>query len=205
MFCVNTKNITHDVKNSVKLYNRLTSSFEISKNSSIELFRKNRRIARYLYEYVKYRFSMFLVGKEYTDIMKEIDTFFEKNTEIDRGFVYNIPGLVIDENKDFFGSDKITFSSETLRDKIVYNLKLAYKFHTNNEIRVLLNYYDNIIFQTYYTDITDFNIKDNEFLSTSNENFNKIVTDISPDKEGDDVSEQSDDIIFDDLDDLDDI
>ena len=199
LFCINTKNITSDFRNSTKLYNRLTSSFEVSTSSGINIFRKNRRIARYLFEYVKYSFSKYLLGREYTDIEGEIDEFLKKSSKIDRSFVYNIPGIVIEENKDFFGSDKIVFSSETLRDKIEYNLKLSYKFHTNNEIRTLINYYKNIIFQTYYADITDFNIKDNEFLSNTKENFNKIVTDVK-EIEDEVKSEISDD--FDDFDDF---
>ena len=99
----------------------------------------------------------------------------------------------IEENKDFFGGDIIKFSSEVLRDKILYNLKLEYKFHTVHQLHELVNYNEHKIFPSYYVDINDFEVKSNEFISTGIENFDKLFEEESED-EGDfedDISEIS--------------
>ena len=150
------------------LFNRFTNTFNIDNVSVLKTYRDNKRISRCLFDYVKFSFSRFLDRKPPT--IGLFDEFSKKYIEVNMDFEYSLPPIQI-ESSEFGKDDKIYLTSDTLLERIVYNMKLIISSNPQ-EITVFKNHK---VYPNYYINISDFEVNQDEFISGGKDNYEIVM------------------------------
>ena len=217
----NTQNVELNEKKG--FYKNFTNALNIDDNSMLELYRKNKRLSRYLFDYVKYRFSDYvketnIIEKLHDEMMENYDTevskiqssikkektelskiaakikyensyynkkineltkllqqFFKEKTKVEKDFNYSLPELNLNAPGNFSENNFIIFSSDELKNKIIYNLIVVLKSKSEKGMEDFINFHKNTVFPNYYIDINDFTSRNNELILSGSTNFDKLL------------------------------
>ena len=126
--------------------------------NEVDLFNSNKKIARYLNEYVLYLFSKYINDKKLKEVSdNDIIDFSEKNISIYEDFDYMNElkefSISFESNRNLFDeNNKIKISSEELRNRLLFSVKLKYI----RDREKLFNYYKKEHLDNYYMDVSDF-------------------------------------------------
>lgn len=123
--------------------------------SDLEKRRVNRRIARYLQQYVLYVFSLWWHSNDFTDIHSDqIAPFLQEKVVIERGYPYDLRNIPMELNDDnsIYHHGKLYIASRDIMKRLMYNLYLAISYNKKQ----LFEYADKQYLDKYFVDISDF-------------------------------------------------
>ena len=174
-FLVNT-NIIKDVKFTIN------NEIIISNESKITEFNKNKKIARYLSEYIYYEFSKYISSKIDNLMSKQNDynleeyilPFFNEKVEniidFEYGYIqqyFTTTGGIMRNNKIIIGGK----NPEETRKRLIYVLSLKIKQYPEYILKYSLQTYMN----NYFVDITDYSIYSNQIILQGQQSLNKWI------------------------------
>lgn len=148
-----------------------TSHIPSQERSALVVFNKNKKLARYVTEYVFWSFSRYIrEGKIEKITDKVLATFAKNKFRVQEGYVYkNI--------KKFFGKgnildgDKIVVQSEEMLKRLLYVLKL----YSIRNLKSLLSYADRTAISEFYVDITDFDTQSDSVILQGEDSIDKWI------------------------------
>ena len=140
------KSLAIPVSNKVDVYSR-------TDRSDLYLYNRNKKLARYLVEYVFWVFSRYLHSRDIKNITDDgIADFARRKFRVIEDYKYGDVPKILSEKSTFFKNKKIVVTSlETLK-RLIYVLRLSVVRNRDN----ILQYYKREVINNYYTDITDF-------------------------------------------------
>ena len=147
-------------------------SFNTDKQSFLETYNKNKKLARYLVEYTLWFFSKYLhsSGKDTSD--KNVAKFAIKYFKIEADFVYkNTISKTFTKNNPFTKNGKIIVHTKETIKRLVYVIRLNIQRDKQN----ILQYYSHTVIKNFYVDITDFNKNDGQVLLFGEESVEKWI------------------------------
>ena len=150
----------------------------VEPNSQLTLYNKNKKIARYMVEYMYWLFSRFLSENSEEEITPElIEEFAKTNVNIVPDFKYkntmktfsfdpNVNGGII-KNK------KLVVTSSEMLKRLLYVLRM----YMTRSLKTLVLYKNKTVIQHYYKDITDFDSYPNQVILHGDESLEKWIYD----------------------------
>jgi hypothetical protein len=141
------------------------SKFKIMKKydrvSLLEKFRKNKKIAKLLSEYILRLYSIFLDKQpEKNNIDENVNKFFNKHVFVDENFIYKDDYLKISFDNFFIKEEKIILNSEILYRKF---WNMLYHVHENKQ-NILQNYKNLNNLQYFYKNLDDYKVQKNHTI-----------------------------------------
>ena len=156
----------------------IIETFEINEttdytNSYIDMYNRNKKNARYLIEYFIWLFSLYLHENNISesDILNIIHEFVSKNVKIDKNFIYSSIAKTFSRTDGFMSNGKLVLHSENILKKLLYTLKLT----LIRDKKYVLNYYKKETIENYYTDISDFYVRNSEVILYGNDSIEKWI------------------------------
>jgi hypothetical protein len=123
----------------------------IMSESTLDNFNTNKRMARYLVEYVLWMFSKFILQNN--NIGDRIfDQFVKERIIVDNTFIYGDIKKRFSSKSGFMKNKKLVVTSEEMLKRLIYVLRIY--FVRNN--KGLINYHKKRYIVNYYEDLTDF-------------------------------------------------
>lgn len=143
-----------------------------STTSSIDIYNLNKKLARYLTEYIFWLFSRHIRDKKIEVITdKVLAKFAKKNTIIIKDFQYkNIP-KIFSTKSGAMKDGKLVVVSEDMLKRLMYVLKL----YSMRDLKSLLKYHSRNVITQYYIDITDFDKYNNQVILHGEETVDKWI------------------------------
>lgn len=124
-----------------------------SKESAITIYNRNKKLARYICEYMFWLFSTYIHRKNISEITDTVlAKFAKKSTVIIPDFKYGDVQKTFSMDSGLMHKKKLVITSEDMLKRMMYVLKL----YTLRNLQKLLNYHKHSVITHYYTDITDF-------------------------------------------------
>lgn len=145
-------------------------NFPIDGNSALVKYNKNKKLARYLVEYVFWMYSNFLHNQDIVEITDDnISRFSNEAFEIIPDFDYEYVSKYFSHT--FLIDGKIVVQSQEIIKRLVYVLRLMARRNSNG----LLNYYSHTVIHNYYEDVTDFDQHPNQVILYGEESVDKWI------------------------------
>uniref|UniRef100_A0A6C0ELC1 Uncharacterized protein n=1 Tax=viral metagenome TaxID=1070528 RepID=A0A6C0ELC1_9ZZZZ len=125
-----------------------------SNQSDINIYNQNKKLARYITEYVFWVFSNYIQqkGKAVDITNKFLAKFAKKMFKIVPAFQYGPVPKIFSTSSTIMDGGKIVVTSEDMLKRLMYVLKL----YIIRDLRSLINYHTRNVITHYYMDITDF-------------------------------------------------
>ena len=159
-------NLSSDDQN---LYNKTVSINKV--------FNRNKKLARYISEYVLWLFSLFLVSRgEGRDDLEQAIEEFKQTIEIDESFQY--PSYIektFSRDSPLLRDGRIVVKSSEIANRLIYHLKMQLRRNENK----VLNYYKIPSIENYYVDITDFDEHEQQIMIAGPESLQHWITEKS--------------------------
>lgn len=128
-------------------------NFSLNNLSVLEQYNRNKKIARYLTEYVLWCYSRYLYDKKIKEINDDdITTFGKEKFKIDPTFKYGNISKAFKIDNSFTKKGFIIVHTEDMLKRLLYSLRLA----VQRDVKSVLKYRKHVFIQNYYVDITDF-------------------------------------------------
>ena len=152
-----------------------TIDYSDKKTSVLEIYNKNKKLARYLVEYVYWMYSRYLVKNDIDKMNDDnVVSFFKNNVEIDEEYNYedNVEKKFT-RKSTFFRDKKIIVTSEEMLKRLVYVLRLAIV----RNMDMIKEYNKQKFINHYYVDISDFDVYDNQVILYGDNSVEKWIHD----------------------------
>jgi len=121
--------------------------------SILETYNKNKKLARYITEYLFWIFSRYIQEQNILEITDKILAKFAKDKIVVKpGFQYKIVSKTFSIDSSLMDRGRLIVSSEDMLKRLMYVLKL----YSIRDIKSLRTYYKRNVITHYYVDITDF-------------------------------------------------
>jgi hypothetical protein len=144
-------------------------NYPINNFSAINKFNRNKKLARYMIEYMFWMYSRFINGNEPT--IENIIDFVNKSFLIIPNFTYkNIPKQ-FSVDSGLMKNGKIVLESDEMLKRLVYVLRLAIIRQKNS----IIKYKDRINIINFYSDITDFIPVSTQVILQGKDSINKWI------------------------------
>jgi hypothetical protein len=141
--------------------------------SALELYNRNKKLARYITEYFYYVFSLYIRDKKITKItIQNIQNFIKSRVQIKENWVYKNIRNYFDMQNSLINNGKIILNSKELLTRLLFILRLALIQNYQN----IIDYHKRIFMQNYYEDITDFKIYPSQVLLQGEDAVDKWIT-----------------------------
>lgn len=138
--------------------------------SSLDIFNKNKKTARYIFEYVLWSFSAYIKNKkEITD--KTLAEYAKNIFNIEKDYTYEIVPKKFNTNNSIMKNGKIIITSVEMMKRLMYMLKLF----SIRDMNSLNNYYKRENINHYYVDINDFDRYPNQVLLQGEDSIDKWI------------------------------
>jgi hypothetical protein len=152
---VNISIPVNDTRQYIKNIPKVKNSLNYSENyiSAIDRYNQNKKLARYVTEYIYWLYSKFLKEEDINNITNEsIFAFQRKYIRIDKDFVYGNVPKTFSMKSGLMSNNRLIVKSEETLKRLLYVLRLALVRH----LPKILKYYTRNVIEEYYIDITDF-------------------------------------------------
>ena len=175
------KTVYHILINEIDIFENiditLHNHFFEQEESLLQIFNHNKRIARYLKEYVLWRFSYYIYENNIKiNYYVHIKDFFEKNIEIIPNFKYEnifkkfyIDTGIMKDGKIIIGGN----NPEETKKRLMYCLYLEIQ----RNITRIINYKNKEYMENFFQDITDFTIHPNQVILQGEDSVEKWIED----------------------------
>jgi hypothetical protein len=137
---------------------------EVKSSSKIDIFNRNKKIARYLVQYTLWAFSNYH-NKKGGDLDENIQRFRQKGFKIESEHQYRVIPKQFRSINDIIINDKIVVTSEEMKNRLMYSLII-------NKSRIE-DYYKIEKMPDYYRDITDFDEYSDQIILYGEESVQK--------------------------------
>lgn len=142
------------------------------KQSHLEVFNRNKKLARYITEYLFWIFSRYLVEKNIEEINDKILSKFSKDYFVIReNYEYGYIPKMFSENSSFLEGGKIIVQSEDMLKRMMYVLKL----YTMRDLKTLREYHERKFIVNYYMEVVDFDTYENQVILEGEESIDKWI------------------------------
>lgn len=132
---------------------KLGLHFPESKFSVLETYNNNKKIVRYITEYMLWLFSQYISDNNIQNITnRDILNFSKNKLVIVPDHKYEIVPKIFSVNSKLMKSGKLIVSSEEMLKRLLYVLRL----YITRNYTALINYRNQKVISHYYVDITDF-------------------------------------------------
>lgn len=140
--------------------------------SALDVFNYNKKIARYMVEYMFWLFSNYLHDNDIGLINEEvINEFAEKKLILKPEFIYgDVPKSFL-TNSGLMDGGKLVIRTEEAMKRLLYVLRLGLV----REQKKIMNYYTHTIIENYYVDITDFDHYPFQVILFGDDSINKWI------------------------------
>tara|TARA_Y100000996_G_scaffold394802_1_gene359447 strand:- start:78 stop:1490 length:1413 start_codon:yes stop_codon:yes gene_type:complete len=169
---LNEIDILEDVEN-ITLHNHFFEQEE----SLLQIFNHNKRIARYLKEYVLWRFSYYISENDIKmNYYVHINDFFEKNIEIIPNFKYENIFKKFYTDTGIMKNEKIIIGGtnpQETKKRLMYCLYLEIQ----RNITRIINYKNKEYMENFFQDITDFTVHPNQVILQGEDSVEKWIED----------------------------
>jgi hypothetical protein len=129
--------------------------------SAMKTFNFNKKMVRYITEYVFWLFSNYLNDNKVENITEKVlAKFAQKTFQIDSKVEYKLVPKIFGKNNSLMKDGKLIVKSEEMLKRLMYVLKL----YSMQDINTLRSYYKRNSISNYYVDITDFETYPNQVL-----------------------------------------
>jgi hypothetical protein len=141
-------------------------------DSALVVYNKNKKLARYITEYMFWLFSTYL-NKEGVETItdKILAKFFKEFIVIDEKFEYGNVPKTFSKNSGVMKNGKLVVKNEETMKRLAYVLKL----YTVRDLKTLLDYHSKKVITHYYVDITDFDSNPKQILIQGDNVVEKII------------------------------
>ena len=145
-------------------------------SSNLTLYNKNKKIARYLSEYVLWHFSNYVEENKIQDADDDIINEFSENMiVIEEDYEYdNIP-KTFSKKSPVFQDRKLVVTSLEMLKRLIYFLRLRLK----QQYEKVLSYNENKVIPNYYSDLTDFDTHPNQTILQGGDSIYKWNTSLA--------------------------
>lgn len=133
-------------------------SYYKEKTSELDLYTKNKKLARYLIEYLYWKYSKWIDEHDYNIDDNSVSKFMEEKVIINENVVYKHITKTFSDESSFIHDDKIVVSSEETKKRLAYTLSLASKRN------FLTDYKDRTVIHNYFVDKSDFTTYPSQIL-----------------------------------------
>lgn len=130
--------------------------FPIGSYSQLKYFTEYSKIARYLYEYTKYLFSLNYNGEKID--LDFIKRFIDEYILIDRNHVYKYTKREFSLRSPLLRDGKLIVKDEKIKDRLLYYLRLKIR----DDEKGIIDYKNNKYMSNYYVSISDFEHLDSQ-------------------------------------------
>lgn len=146
--------------------------YPIETVSDLDIYNRNKKIARYIVEYMLWIYSYYLNRKNITKITDEsIATFSNKYFDIKPKYDYKDIPKTFSKSSTVMNGNKIIIQSEEMKKRLVYVLRLSCLRNSDS----VFEYHKKKVIQNYYEDISDFDQYKNQVLLYGQESINKWI------------------------------
>jgi len=169
-------NVSIPVNDSVPL-NDLHITVQTHSKENISLlnkFNKNKKLSRYICEYMFWIFSKYVLKNKISNINDTVLRDFAKDSVIlntEHKYKSDVSNRFEENNNNLTKDAKLIVNSEELLLRLMYVLKL----YSIRDLNGLLNYHAKIYIEKYYQDITDFDIYDDQVLIEGEDSIYKLI------------------------------
>lgn len=140
--------------------------------SSLQTFNQNKKMARYMTEYLFWMFSTYIQAENIEQITDKIlAKFAKKSFLIDPTHQYEIVPKIFGKNNGIMKDGKIIVHSEEAIKRFMYILKL----YSIRDIKTLRSYYTRNAITHYYVDITDFDYHPTQVILQGEDSIDKWI------------------------------
>ena len=141
-------------------------------DSILDLFNKNKKLARYITEYIFWLFSVYIHKKGVDYITDKVLADFAKNEiVIDKNFTYKNVAKTFSYQSGVMKNNKLVVADTDMLKRLMYVLKL----YSIQDIHTLRNYRTYKVIQQYYVDITDFDYQSNQVILQGEDSLEKWI------------------------------
>jgi len=140
--------------------------------SSLEIYNTNKKMARYMSEYILWLFSRYL-HENNIDVVsdKVISDFSSGYIEIDPDFAYSKIKKTFETDKGFMKKGKLILQNREIRNRLLYVLKL----YSIRNLNSLIDYHNRKTIKEYYRDVTDFDQNLQQIILYGSESVDKLI------------------------------
>lgn len=131
----------------------ISGEIEEKKISQIGIYNKNKKLARYMVEYIYWFFSSYITEEKIGEITDEVlNNFSRDKFSINENFSYGEVAKTFSVNNGLTKDGKIVVKDLDTLKRLMYVLKLQ----TIRDLPGLMSYKNMTVISNYYSDITDF-------------------------------------------------
>ena len=141
------------------------------KKSFMNMYHRNKKLARYLTEYTFWIFSKFLLENKIETIDDDILKTFREEKIIIKKINYSTILKKFTMNCSFLENGKLVISDETTKQRLIYLVKLM----TIQDLPTLRDYHKRTVIHHYYVDISDFRQTNNQVILRGIESLEKWI------------------------------
>lgn len=149
-------------------------TYPMKESSSLSIFNQNRKMARYITEYLFWLFSKYIQSENIEQITdKTLAKFAKKSFVINPAHQYEIVPKIFGDNNGIMRDGKIIVQSEEAVKRLMYVLKLF----SIRDIKTLRSYYLRNAITQYYVDISDFDYYPSQAILQGEDAIDKWIQD----------------------------
>ena len=147
--------------------------FNQNTTSALTVFNYNKKMARYMVEYIFWLFSNYLYDNEIDMISDEdIAKFAEMYITVKPEFVYGEVKKTFSKTGGFMDGGKLVVRSQETLKRLLFVLRLGLV----RERRKIMNYYTHNMIENYYLDITDLDHYQSQVILFGDNSVNKWIS-----------------------------
>jgi hypothetical protein len=147
-------------------------SFPEKTLSLLDKYNNNKKIARYLVEYVLWIYSFYLYDNDITEITdNNISQFAKDFFVIKDNYNYGYIEKSFNKSSNILNKGKIVVHDKETVKRLIYGLRLSVKRNVDG----VKNYYTRTTIQNYYVDITDFDKYSGQVILFGEESVDKWI------------------------------
>ena len=146
-------------------------SFPDSNFSAVRLYNKNKKLSRYIVEYMYWLFSLYLDRENKNISNKTIFEFQKSMMRINKNFKYGVIQKTFDLNGGVMENGKLVVTSEEILKRLIYMLRLTSRRFKDK----ILNYKNRTAIETFYLDIADFSQYSQQVILDGEESVDKWI------------------------------
>ena len=120
--------------------------------SRLVSYTRDKRVARYMVEYVRWLYSRYLHDKNIEDSIKSLQAFVENSLETDENARYGPVAKTFNINSGITREGRLYVKSEEAKKRLIYTLRLFAMYHPSD----LKEYYRRTSINNYYLNVADF-------------------------------------------------
>jgi antitoxin component of RelBE/YafQ-DinJ toxin-antitoxin module len=141
---------SEDTNKDLIIENDLVRNDQLS--SKLNMYNRDKKIARYMVEYMRWLYSNFLSDKNIEDSIESLQEFINTRIKVDEKFNYGLVAKTFNKNSGMTIDGVLYVKSNETKKRLIYTLQL-YALQQPEELK---KYKSRTIMSNYYTNIGDF-------------------------------------------------